>query len=417
MCKYYAGTSTYYATNKQAFGKNHRPRTKSQHSAISLNGTPPCMPTLWTLKRPWIAWIETLWKVLAYYGIPEKIIKLIRMAFEPSTCQVVLNGSEPFNHLNNWTLHHHTRSTRVLAITWTFLFLIVLDWIIRGTTKDKKRGLQWSLMEQLEDIDYADDMALISQRHTDMKEKLLNLEEEARKTGLKINVKKKNQEPFEAQPHKRSHIHHPARHHRGSSRLCLSGQHCVHRRRNWSGHPYSDRKSCRSLQYPSTHLAINKAVPQHEASYLQLQCEKRPSIRLWNWESAEVVEGQDTSLCEPLPPPDPWSAVARQAKKWRAVEKHIPGANRATDQEAQVALAWTHAEETCGQRHTKRAMVDTQGKRKRGRPKTTWRRSIEAEAKVAGLTWGQLERKAQDRGGGGWRTPVDDLCSVRNDRN
>ena len=56
-----------------------------------------------------------------------------------------------------------------------------------------------------------------------------------------------------------------------------------------------------------------------------------------------------------------------------------------------------------------------QGKRKRGRPKTTWRRSTEAEMKDAGLTWGQLERKAQDRGG--WRTLVDDLCSVRNDRN
>ena len=56
-----------------------------------------------------------------------------------------------------------------------------------------------------------------------------------------------------------------------------------------------------------------------------------------------------------------------------------------------------------------------QRKRKRGRPKTTWRRSTEAEAKVAGLTWGQLERKAQDRGGR--QTLVDDLCSVRNDRN
>ena len=44
---------------------------------------------------------DTLWKLLAYYGILEKIIKLIRMAFEPSTCQVLLNGSEPFNHLNN----------------------------------------------------------------------------------------------------------------------------------------------------------------------------------------------------------------------------------------------------------------------------------------------------------------------------
>ena len=56
-----------------------------------------------------------------------------------------------------------------------------------------------------------------------------------------------------------------------------------------------------------------------------------------------------------------------------------------------------------------------QGKRKRGRPKITWRRSTETELMVAGLTWGQLERKAQDRRG--WRTLVDGLYSVRNDRN
>ena len=49
---------------------------------------------------------------------------------------------------------------------------------MRETTKDKKRGLQWSLMEQLDDIDYADDMALISQRHTDMKEKVPKLDED-----------------------------------------------------------------------------------------------------------------------------------------------------------------------------------------------------------------------------------------------
>ena len=42
-----------------------------------------------------------------------------------------------------------------------------------------------------------------------------------------------------------------------------------------------------------------------------------------------------------------------------------------------------------------------QGKRKRGRPKTIWRCSTEAKAKAAGLTWGQLEWKAQDGGGGG----------------
>ena len=55
--------STYYATNKQAFSKNDPPRTKSQHPAISLNralnGTPPCIPSLWTFKRPSIAWSKT----------------------------------------------------------------------------------------------------------------------------------------------------------------------------------------------------------------------------------------------------------------------------------------------------------------------------------------------------------------------
>jgi len=103
-----------------------------------------------------------LWKLLAYFGISEKIIKLIRLAFEPSTCQVVHNGS--------FTITTRVRQGSLLS---PFLFLIVIDWIMHKTTKDKKRGMQWSLMEQLEDIDYADDIALISQRHTNMKEKLL----------------------------------------------------------------------------------------------------------------------------------------------------------------------------------------------------------------------------------------------------
>ena len=69
---------------------------------------------------------------------------------------------------------------------------------MRETTKDKKRGLQWSLTELLENIDYADDIALILPCHTDMKEKLLELDEEVRKTGLKINVSLKLNHTIEA---------------------------------------------------------------------------------------------------------------------------------------------------------------------------------------------------------------------------
>ena len=44
----------------------------------------------------------TLWKLLQHYGIPEKIIQMIRPAYEPSTCQVIHGNTttEPFTVLS-----------------------------------------------------------------------------------------------------------------------------------------------------------------------------------------------------------------------------------------------------------------------------------------------------------------------------
>ena len=56
-------------------------------------------------------------------------------------------------------------------------------------------------------------------------------------------------------------------------------------------------------------------------------------------------------------------------------------------------------------------MWNPQGKRKRGRPKNTWRRDLEADIKQTGNGWQQLERIAQDRRR--WRNVVDGLCSRR----
>ena len=38
-----------------------------------------------------------------------------------------------------------------------------------------------------------------------------------------------------------------------------------------------------------------------------------------------------------------------------------------------------------------------EGKRKRGRPKKTWRRMVEAEMKTLHQTWGTIQKKAQNR--------------------
>ncbi|XP_061184963.1 uncharacterized protein LOC133192979 [Saccostrea echinata] len=50
------------------------------------------------------------------------------------------------------------------------------------------------------------------------------------------------------------------------------------------------------------------------------------------------------------------------------------------------------------------------GKRKRGRPKTTWRRTSENELKEIVLTWKAIETKAKDKNG--WRDCVAALCAI-----
>ena len=56
-----------------------------------------------------------------------------------------------------------------------------------------------------------------------------------------------------------------------------------------------------------------------------------------------------------------------------------------------------------------------QGNRKVGRPKQSWRRSVENEAKDAGMSWTQLKRAAQNIVR--WRSVVAALCSTGSLRN
>ena len=55
-----------------------------------------------------------------------------------------------------------------------------------------------------------------------------------------------------------------------------------------------------------------------------------------------------------------------------------------------------------------------EGKRKRGRPKATWRRTVEAKIKNMNLSRGTIQRLASDRQG--WRNFVVALFASRHDR-
>nr|KAG5704048.1 hypothetical protein BaRGS_017552 [Batillaria attramentaria] len=82
---------------------------------------------------------EVIWKLMSHYGFPPKFVNIIRQL---------------------------------------------------QATDGKRTGIQWTFSKQLEDLDFADDIALLSHKQQDAQEKLNRVAEEAEKTGLKINISK-----------------------------------------------------------------------------------------------------------------------------------------------------------------------------------------------------------------------------------
>ena len=71
------------------------------------------------------------------------------------------------------------------------LFLLVIDWIMKTTTEGSRTGLQWTLLSQLHDLDFADNLALLSHNHRQTQDKVHSLATTTEMAGLNI---KKNQE-------------------------------------------------------------------------------------------------------------------------------------------------------------------------------------------------------------------------------
>ncbi len=97
---------------------------------------------------------DTLWKVLRHYGIPVKITSIIQGLYKNTKCQVIHNSSlSP-----SFSVHTGVRQGCLLS---PLIFSVVIDWIMK-TSMTPPRGIQWSLTAKLEDLDFADDVSLIS---------------------------------------------------------------------------------------------------------------------------------------------------------------------------------------------------------------------------------------------------------------
>ena len=130
-----------------------------------------------TVNRP------ALWRVLANYGIPEKIIRLIRMLYIDFSAKVICGTTLTEDFGIKTGVKQGCRLSPLL-------FIMCIDWLMKESTKDISRGIQWTFTESLEDLDFADVIALLSQRHQDIQAKTDIMDSLEKQMGLNINITK-----------------------------------------------------------------------------------------------------------------------------------------------------------------------------------------------------------------------------------
>ena len=277
----------------------------------------------------------------------------------------------------------------------SLLFNLAIDWVMRQTTADQARGIRWTLFSHLEDLDFADDLALLSHTHQHMQEKTSRLETYAHQVGLKISQKKtevmplniKNPPPVTVNgqdlpmTEEFTYLGSTVRHDGGAASDIKNR---LNKARNafsilnnvWKSSQYSTKTKLRLYQscVLSTLLYGSECWRMTDSDLTKLSTFHTKSLRrilriFW----PETISNQDLLACCSL---DSMETIIMQ-RRWRWIG-HVM--RREQDSITRTALHWT-----------------PEGKRKRGRPKNTWRRTVEAELKMLHHSWGSIQKLARDR--------------------
>ena len=122
---------------------------------------------------------NSLWKILRHYRIPQEIVSIIQSFYNNFSCRVG-NSQQSFPVLSG---------ARQGCVMSALLFNTTIVWVMRQTTQDTNRGIRWNLFTNLDDLDLADDLALLSHTLPHSRENQ-QLHIYAKQFCLKINKRK-----------------------------------------------------------------------------------------------------------------------------------------------------------------------------------------------------------------------------------
>ncbi|VDP35941.1 unnamed protein product [Schistosoma margrebowiei] len=241
---------------------------------------------------------------------------------------------------------------------------------MKTLTSEGKHGIQWTSRMQLGNLDFADDLAFLSQTQQQMQEKTNSVAAASAAIGLNI--------------------------HKGKSKVLRYNTACTNPI-TIDGEDLEDVKTCTYLgsiidEHDGSDAHVKARIGKTGAAYLQLR-------NVWNSNQLSTntkIRWSDTISNNLL-----WARTNQilveeeiRKKRWKWIG-HI--LRKAPNCVIRQALTW-----------------NPQGQRRRGRPKNTLRRDMDTDIRKMNKNWVELERKAQDRMR--WRMLVSGLCSIRSNR-
>ena len=333
------------------------------------------------------------------YGIPSQIVAVIKHFYANFSCSV---GNSDLSSL----IKSLVRQGCVMS---GLLFNVVIDWVLCRTTEGRRRGIRWSLTSVLEDLDYADDIVLLSHSSGDMQDKTDRLNIFAQQVGLNISTRKTEMMAVNT-----------------TTPVPITvGQHQLTATQSFT---YLGSKVCHD---GGANLDIKQRISKARAAFIQL----RPVWRCGKYSRPTKVKIYQSCVLSVLHyGSECWRMTVADVKKLQTFHttclrkiarifwpRKISNADllKLTRQEdisiTLVRRRWQWIGHILrGNTHgIARVAVhlSPEGKRKRGRPKITWRRTVESELKLLNLNWGEAAKLAKDRYR--WRELVSALCATR----
>jgi hypothetical protein len=141
-------------------------------------------------------------KILRAYGIPDRIVEAIELTYMDTRPKVF----SPDGESNEFDITAGVLQGDTLA---PYLFVIAIDYLMRMATAGREEELGFTINkrksrrigpEVITDLDFADDIALISHLSDQAQEILTQVETEAANLGLHINASKTKVLSYNVQP-------------------------------------------------------------------------------------------------------------------------------------------------------------------------------------------------------------------------